>query len=439
LALALVPVCALLASVNLGGRGRDEALEPLDPSLLTRPRELNGHLTVWGWNVAAKSLRSVTPAFRERHPNVSVDVVMSGANVQMRFLLSLASGTGAPDVMQLQSYESARYIATGRMVDLTPVAAKYKDQFAPAAWANCVHDGKVYAIPWDLGPCAVFYKPHLFARYGIDPARIETWDDYIEAGREILRKSGGRTKMLALTPHWLQHPYELLLQQVNGQVFDEAGRVVIDSPASRRVLDLLRRMLDAGICAQVAPYTQEWMAGFNADTIATYPGAVWMGGTIKDTTGQYDATSGPWRVFPLPAFDRGGVRTSNMGGSVLVIPEQCPDKEAAWAFIEHGLCTRESQVAQYVNFDLFPAFLPALDDPAFAEPDPFYDGQKVRQVFAAGVRDIPALHRTPDWSESATYVNQALDSWAKDREDTGEMLRALADKLGRRLGREVVR
>jgi ABC-type glycerol-3-phosphate transport system substrate-binding protein len=124
---------------------------------------------------------------------------------------------------------------------------------------------------------------------------------------------------------------------------------------------------------------------------------------------------------------------------VLAIPAQCPNKEAAWAFIEYALCTREAQVAQYVNFDLFPAYLPALEDPVFREPDPFYGGQRVRALFAADVRDIPALNRTPDWVEAGTYINQAFTSWANDREDTSRSLAALADKLGRRLGREVAR
>jgi lactose/L-arabinose transport system substrate-binding protein len=144
-------------------------------------------------------------------------------------------------------------------------------------------------------------------------------------------------------------------------------------------------------------------------------------------------------VLRLPAFDRGGVRTSNMGGSVLAIPAQCPNKEAAWAFIEYALCTREAQVAQYVSFDLFPAFLPALSDPAFQEPDAFYGGQPVRSLFAAGVRDIPALNRTSDWVEAGTYINQAFTSWAADREDSRRALTALAEKLSRRLGREVAR
>lgn len=322
------------------------------------------------------------------------------------------------------------------MTDLTAVAAKYEKDFPPSSWANCVHEGRVYAIPWDVGPCAVFYKPELFARYEIDPRRIETWDDFITAGKQILEKSGGRTKMLPLSPGNLALMYEILLQQVNGQIFDGEGRIAIDSKQSRRVLDILRQMIDAGICANVSEFSHEWMAGLNNDSIATYPGAVWLGGTIKDSSGDYGTQRTRWGVFRLPAVERGGLRISNRGGSVLVIPDQCEQKEAAWAFVEHALCTREAQVAQYRSYDLFPAFLPALDDPFFQQPDEFYGGQKVRARFAEGVIGVPVLNCTADWVEAFNYTGQSFTKWAVRREATGPMLETLAQKLERRLGRE---
>jgi lactose/L-arabinose transport system substrate-binding protein len=431
--LILAVVGSLLASLNLGGHA-PASYAPLDPAKLTRPQQLKGRVTAWSWNIAAKSLKSLLPAFNQRYPGVEVNVDMNGANVQTRLLLSLSSGRGAPDIAQLQNYEAPRYTATGRFTDLTAVAKKYEHDFPPATWANCLHDGKIYAIPWDIGPCAVFYKRDLFAKYQIDPEKIETWDDFIAAGKVLLQKSGGKTKMLPLSPGNLNLFYEILLQQVDGQVFDGQARIAIASDKSRRCVELMKQMLDAGICANVDEFTQEWFAGLNNDFIATYPGAVWLGGSIKDSAGEYGGKKTEWGVFKLPAMDRGGLRTSNRGGSVLAIPDQCPNKEAAWAFIEYALCTREGQVAQYANFDLFPGYLPALKDPFFEQPDPFYGGQQVRALFADRVTDVPVLIRTPNWVEAINYAGQAFTRWAFTKEDTREMLDALSTKLERRFG-----
>src|SRR5918993_209150 len=73
---------------------RPGANPPLKVAKLHDPARLEGRITAWGWNIAAKSLRGLTPAFQQRYPRVHVDVEMAGATAQTRFLLSLASGTG---------------------------------------------------------------------------------------------------------------------------------------------------------------------------------------------------------------------------------------------------------------------------------------------------------------------------------------------------------
>jgi lactose/L-arabinose transport system substrate-binding protein len=434
-------VCALLAAIAGGGCGNETPGEgpaaALTPDGLARPDQVTGQIDVWGWNIAAKSLAKLVPDFNRRYPHVAVNVDMTGANLQTRFLLSLSAGVGAPDVSQLQQVDAPKYIATGRLADLTPVAARYEKWFSPALWRNCMYQGKVYAIPWDMGPCAVYYKRDLFERYGVDPEKIETWDDFIAAGSCLLEKSGGRTKMLPLAGTQLGAMYEILLQQNGGQLFDEQGRIAVNSPQSMQVLAVLRRLLESGICADVALWGHEFMAGLKSDTIATYPMAVWFGGTIKDTVQQYPGQAARWGVFRLPALERGGLRTSNLGGSVLVIPDQCRQKPAAWAFIEYALCTREGQLAQYRNFDLFPAFLPALEDPFFDEPDPFFDGQKVRRLFAVDLTRIPTLNRTEDWVEANRYLEQSLTRWAAGGMESAGFFATLEQKLNRRTGRPV--
>jgi lactose/L-arabinose transport system substrate-binding protein len=432
----LIVLGLLIASIHPGGRSAASS-HPLDPSKLRHPDRLSAHITAWSWNIAAKSLKSLVPDFQKRWPKIDVNVDMNGTNMETRFLLSLAAGSGAPDIMQLQCFETPRYTATGRLTDLTPVASKYRKDFPASSWSDCIYNGRIYAIPWDKGPCGVFYKPAIFEKYGIDADAIDTWDDFIAAGKTILKKSGGRTKMLPLSPNQIQPMHELLLQQLGGQIFDDQGRIAINSSKSRRAMDLLRKMLDSGICANVDNYSQEWLAGFNSDLIATYPGAVWLSGTIKDTVGVYGSKRAAWRVFPLPAMEPGGLHTSDLGGSTLAIPDQCPNKEAAWAFIEYALCTREGQVAQYKRYDLFPAFLPALSDPYFEQPDPFYGGQKMTALFVKAINGLPVLNRTSDWIEATTYMNQSFTRWAVDHEPTGPMLDTLAKNLSQRLGRPI--
>ena len=400
------------------------------------PSEINGKIEIWSWNIAAASLQKLIPPFQQRYPHVDARVTMNGTNMQSRFLLSLSAGVGAPDVSQLQLTDALFYAQTGRLTDLTAVATKYKDQFPASFWGNCVNDGKVYAIPWDMGPCAVFYKRHIFTQYGIDPDTIETWADYINVGKQILAKSGGKTRMLFLPTGQLEGMFEIILQQTGGQIFDAEGRVAINSPQVLQTLEVLRAMLASGIGYNASAGSHAYYASLKTDSVATYPGATWLGGLMTDHAPE---TKGDWGVFRLPAVTPGGLRTSNYGGSVLVIPEQSKNHAAAWAFIEYALCTREGQLAQYRNFDLFPALLSTHGDPFFDEPVPFFDNQKTRRLFAQDIEKIPALNRTTDWLEAIRYVREAMSTWASgDMQDTQTLLENLEKKIARRTGRSTV-
>ncbi len=409
--------------------------EPLLEAPALEPDQVVGDLQVWAWNIAAGSLNTLVPGFRRSYPNCQVDVHMSGANLQSRFLLSLSAGVGAPDISQLQIREAPRYSVTGRLADLTDVAGKYASMFPASFWQDCVHDGRVYALPWDMGPCAVFYKRGVFDRYGINPEMIETWDDFIAAGRDLAKRSQGKTKMLCLATGNMGDFFELLMQQNNAQIFDAQGRVSINSTAMLDVMALLKKMVASGIGANVSPWGPEFLASLKSDTVATYPTAAWFGGTIRDYAPD---TSGTWGVFRLPAFRPGGLRTSNLGGSVLVIPDQCTQKIAAWKYIEYALCTPGPQIEQYRNFDLFPALTTTHNDPFFDEDVPFFGGQKVRRLFSMDIDKIPAMNRTTDWMEATRYITQALSKWATgDLEDPAILLKRLEDKLTRRLNRTV--
>ncbi len=414
--------CTSKSSVNAPPLTTQQAQQPV-----------KGDITVWSWNIAAKALQDIAPSFERANPGTRVHVDLTGAEMQTRFMLSLAADVGAPDVSQLQITDAPHYMATGKLADLTAVAAKYQSDFPASRWAECVMNGHVYAIPWDLGPVAIFYKRNIFSKYHIDPASIHTWADYITAGKKIVALSHGRTKMLALGVSGLADMFEIFLQQTHGQVFDDAGRIAIDSPQAKKALDMIREIHNAGITLDINAYGQEWMAGFNDSTLATYPGAVWLGGIIKDSQSKFAGNSTRWGVFRLPAIQRGGVHVANLGGSVLVIPKQCANKSAAWAFVKYALCTAKGQLMQYEKESLYPSFLPALKSHVMDRPDPFFGGQPVGRLFARDVQKIWRINRTANWAEAESYIQQDLSQWAAAGMPHDHLLSTLAVSLHQRL------
>jgi len=395
-------------------------------------------LTVWAWSTPAESLRIIAKEFEHLNPLVNVRVDMLGSNMsRARFLLALSAGVGAPDVAMIEIQNVEQYAATGTLADLTPHAKQYESSFPSSSWNNCVYEGKVYGIPWDLGPCGVFYKSALFKKYGIDAKDIKTWDDYIEAGKQIVERSDGQTRMLPLSIGEMAHLFEMLLHQAGGQVFDDQGRIAINCFAARESLRVIRRMIQEGISANIAPHGYEMYASFNNESIASHPMPVWFGGMIKDVADASLASTLQWDVFQLPAIQSGGLRNSSRGGSVLVIPAQSKHFEDAWQFVEYSLCRVESQLQHYQEFNLFPAYLPALEDGRFDQADSFFSGRHVALLFSQQLDEIPTLHRTSDWLRAESYLNQSLGRWGTGEMEIDDFLRRLAKKLARRTGREV--
>src|SRR5207248_2092463 len=131
---------------------------------------------------------------------------------------------------------------------------------------------------------------HIFRKYGIDPEKIETWDDFIAAGKQILERSHGQTKMMPMGHNLLSTMFELLIQQNGGQIFDSAGRIAINSPQCAQAVEVMRKIAQAGIQSNIMAWGHEYMASINSDTLATFPSAVWFAGTIKDTAKEYPGT-----------------------------------------------------------------------------------------------------------------------------------------------------
>ena len=390
---------------------------------------------VWSWNIAGDALIAVTDDFETIHPDTDVRIEKNGTMSTSRLLLSMVAGKGGPDVAQLQEREAERFTRTGRIVKLTDWAGRYENDFPQSFWQSCVYEGDVYAIPWDIGPVAVYYKRWIFERYNIDPDTIETWDDFIRVGEQITSQSGGATAMMPMLATELQDFLQIFMQQNGGGVFNEQGQIVLHQRANVEALELIGRLLQSPATRPGSMYSNEFLASLGADTTACFVGPAWQSANVKDYSPP--ELAGQWGILRLPAMRPGGVRNSNFGGSVLVIPESSSQQPPAEQFIEYALCTVPGQIEQFKKYGLFPAYLPAHDDPFFQEPDPFYGGQKINAIFAQDFENVPPMIRTSDWTEAQRLMTQWLIQFAEKPTDASGFLKRMSDELAARTGRDI--
>ncbi len=389
-----------------------------------------GKITVEAWSIAADALGELIPGF-EAETGIKVELKKTdNAIMKQNLLLSLNAGEGAADVVLMEDFWAPRYIATGGFVDITDKIQPYYDKFIEFKWEPIEQDGKYYGLPWDIGPVGVFYRRDIFEAAGLpsEPEKvadlIATWDDFLAVARIIKQETGSYMLAYGKTSYD-NRMFQNMLQQQGLGYFDQNGKVIIDDPQVIETAKFIKRLWDEDLALDAADWTTGWYAAIKTGEIATVTSGSWLGGFLKGWIAP--DTSGKWGVVQMPAWEKGGIRTANNGGSSLYITKQSKDVEAAWKFIEYALTRKEPQVAMYQSQDLFPSLKVAYNSDIFDQPDEYFGGQKQRRLFASLAKDIGPFYYTTDFDEAATYVSTAFENIAMG-EDVEEMLKKAAEK-----------
>jgi len=103
-------------------------------------------------------------------------------------------------------------INSGVLQDITSAISEggFKDTFYPAGIQNFTYQGKTYGLPNDVGPIVFWYNKELCEKAGVDPTKIKTWDDFIDAVKKC--QAAGITPIAAGgKDKWPLHFYPALL------------------------------------------------------------------------------------------------------------------------------------------------------------------------------------------------------------------------------------
>lgn len=397
--------------------------------------ELKGKIVVWAWSTAAAALKSIIPEFNKEYPGIKVEVQeLPWEDVHKKLLTVLAAGTGAPDVVAIEGSLAKQYAGQGLM-DLTAKLQPYLDKVNQCKLGEAEKDGKIYAVPWDTGPTVMYYRTDIFKKEGITKLP-DTWDEFRALGKKLTH---GRQYMISIDPGVAGDGATFtyvrpLLNQLGVDYFDKNGDVTLNTPEMKEVLQLLYDMThkDKIALTDLEYRSPAWYAAMKNGMFATVIGASWMGGIIKS---QAPEMAGKWGAFPLPAWEKGGTKVANMGGSVISIPAQSKNKELAWEFVKFALLTDEGQLAMYKTYDIFPSLETVYSDPYFDQADPYFSNQKMRRLFATYAPKINPYYYTKYYGEVDDIVQSVVYQilTGKKAMDAGlQELQAKAEKVRER-------
>ncbi len=335
-------------------------------------------ITIWSWNIAAASLKTTLEGFNKLNPDIKV-IVEDLGNQQVydkTLALCAAGGEDLPDIVQFENFEAEMF--WNRFPDCftnlkelgytSEIQAKFPDFKRVELEVGDV----AYAMPWDSGPVAVFYRRDFYEKAGVDPATIKTWDDFIAAGKKVATANPGVVMAQADfngDSEWFRM---ISNEQACGFFSGDGQSITINEPGCVSALDKIKQMKDAGILT--AGNWNEKLQSSAGGTVASQLYGAWYEGSIRSNI---PALSGKWGVYLMPSITSDGVHAANIGGSALAISNGSKNKEAAWTYLNYALGSDEAQISMLKGFGLVPSLLSSVKQPFVEETQPYWGGQKV--------------------------------------------------------------
>src|SRR5271169_7016815 len=145
-----------------------------------------------------------------------------GVKVEFDYLENEAFKAKLPTLLQSKDRPSAFHswgggvmyeqVSSGICQDITKAASEggFKDTFYPATIQNFTVDGKLYGLPNDVAPIVLWYNKELCQKAGVDPTKIQQWDDFVDAVKKC--QAAGVTPVAAGgKDKWPLHFYTALL------------------------------------------------------------------------------------------------------------------------------------------------------------------------------------------------------------------------------------
>jgi multiple sugar transport system substrate-binding protein len=374
-----------------------------------RAKAADAPLTVAAFPLVDVIAKDLLKGWATRHPEVRTQVISRQYDDHHTAMTTALSTSGhLPDVIALETSYLGRFSLGTGLEDLSAPAfgaERFKDRFVSFAIDTARNrEGRIVAMPTDIGPGSLFYRQDLLAQAGLKEADLTaSWESYVEAGAQLKARTGA----------YLIGDVRLLKDVIvrggtppgEGQFFDHQQRPQITSARYVRAFELAKKVRRLGLDARVEVWFNDWAEMLKRGRLATEISGGWMAGQMANWVAP--GTAGKWRVAQLPENT-----FCSYGGTYYAIPRRsAPEKkQLAWQLIQELTMDRQRQLEAFRSQDAFPALLAAQEDPFFEQPVPFLGGQPARVLWREAARRIPVvkMHRQHKFADEV--INAELDN-----------------------------
>jgi multiple sugar transport system substrate-binding protein len=357
----------------------------------TDPDALSGTIEVWGMGAEGEAMSVLADEFMDEYPDVTVNVTPVAWDVAHERLVTSVAGGQTPDVTQLGTTWMGEFAQVGAL-DPTP------DTFDPSvyyegAWESTVVDGVSYGVPWYVETRVLYYRTDLAEEAGWDEPPAD-WDELKQMASDLQEAGAQHGISLGLgVGSWQQ--YLPFAWSNGGEMVDDDYQFTLDDPANVEALEYYASFFDDGLTA-AQPEGFDITPAFIQGTFPMFFSGPWHLALIEETGGEDFADQ--WTVATMPTRDSA---TSFVGGSNLVVFEDTPNRDAAWAFLDF-VSQPDIQSLWYQEVGALPAVQEAWESGELAEDEHL-------SLFGEQLEDAQAPPSIPTWEEVAAAIDDQIE------------------------------
>lgn len=386
----------------------------------TEPAETGGpaNLTIWTFDQFFQQFYEMREnAFTAVYPDYSYDVEIFEYDALYNKLntVVLSGGQGAPDIIDMESGQFGSY--TRGEMPFAPLndrmsADGYDGAISEARLALYSVGGTVYGLEHQLVPVTIAYRADLFEQAGIDAESIETWADFQQAGIQLKDATGSYILGFNNTAGGVNGQVGVLVRGAGRPLVDANGDPDINNDVWITVVENIRSWVkDLGIASEYENWQDFWAAP-SADEMVGVVVADWTANALKsfapDKEGQY-------RMMPFPKLNDDSFRLSVWGGTGLAMTKYGANLDASWAALSFLMLEPESSLIEFTEFGSTPPLPAALEFEELKQPDPYFGGQVVTDIYREYIDEL-AIQRPTWWLSlyNQAFEDHFFDFWEGD-------------------------
>jgi arabinosaccharide transport system substrate-binding protein len=287
-----------------------------------------------------------------------------------------------------------------------------------SAWSKA---GAIFGVPHDLHPCTLTYRKDLFDQAGVDLVSVKTWPEFQRRCLlfQLYWRSQGRPRSaMALSSSGVDMLLVMLHQQHVELVDDDLSLHLTDPKVASTICWYAQAVAGPNrIGTDPNPAAGQSAADLSTGDICARITPDWL---VADLKRYGPDMAGKLRLLPLPKFNESDAPTASWGGTMIGITRSCRDPDSAWKLIQSlYLDPAAIQVQKKVSGILppIPEYWPL---PIFHQPDPFFGGQKIDELYIAMAGELPELKMTPYTTAAQAFLTLVLNESVEQVRTSGE-------------------